>query len=1379
MANSISKIHADWVSLLDISGPFVSMPILVEVFPQGVEDVTPELVRSLKADFEFWQERSDDVAVHSAWVRLVLESLLGYAGDGVGATRESPLLSGQAIPAGLKAEFPEHEEILRPDFVLMEPLTPSPSPAGRGERVHKLLIQVFPPTQDLGKAVSGSRWAASAGTRMMELLHATETRLGLLTNGEQWMLVDAPRGGTTGFATWYASLWFEERATLNSFFSLLGARRFFGVDENETLEALMKRSEDHQQEITDQLGLQVRHAVEILIQAVDKAEQDARGSSTALRSAQNEPNLLYEAALTVMMRLVFLLSAEERKLLPIEDEQYANYYAVSTLREQLQKLAADHGEEVLERRFDAWSRLLAVFRAVHGGIRHQDLILPAYGGSLFDPERYPFLEGRALTTETTESTEKKKLKTSVDSVRSVVKNEVPLAIDNRTVLHLLDALQLLRVDGEMRRLSFRALDVEQIGHVYEGLLDHKAVRADEVMLGLGGAKRLEPEVRLAALEQERAKGEASFAAWLKDVTQRSAAALKRSLEVDPQKNAQKDALKLGRLRSACGNDDALLGRVLPFAGLIRDDDFGNPAVILPGSVYVTAGTTRRATGTHYTPRSLTEPIVEHTLEPLVYAGVAEGLPREQWTLRSPADLLDLKVCDMAMGSAGFLVQVVRYLAERLLEAIQKAEGGMQNGADAELNSSFIILHSALSDEDRLNIARRLVAERCIYGVDKNPLAVEIAKLSLWLVTLAKERPFTFLDHALKCGDALVGTSADDFLRWANRKKTAEMSLDMEVLREELERARGLRKQLESFVVNDVRDAERKAALLVQADAAMAHVKRGADLLAGVKLLGLNAHEAEDLQLLMVDAFLAGQLDGVIDPDKHPSIADALAAAKRERVFHWEFEFPEVFEHGGFSAFVGNPPFLGGKRISTTFGENYWNYIHQYIANNAKGSADFCAFFFIRAEYLLLKNGTFGLIATNTIAQGGTREVSLERVTAKNTIFRAIQSCKWPGTANLEVSIIWIFKGAWHGKSYLDEIETSSITSYLSPGTDAGSENIFKLRSNKKKCFVGTFVMGDGFIINQDEYKNLVKNTKNQEVLSPYLNGEDLNSRPDQTPSRWVINFQTWELEKAQRYPECLKILEERVKPYRDSVVAKGKQIHEYDYWKFWDKRLDGYALLNGLNRVLVAAQTSKYLSISFQPTGIIYSHATIVFAFEQGRYFSVLCSTLHDLWVRKYASTLETRLRYIPTDCFETFPLPKRFDGLDAVGDKYHEHRRKIMKAREEGLTMTYNHFHNPEEDAEDIIRLRDLHVEMDNAVMSAYGWDDLSLGHDFYKTAQGVRFTVSEFARREVLSRLLKLNHERYEEEQSVPNKVEGQGKKAKKVKKSESTSNRQIGLF
>jgi hypothetical protein len=345
--------------------------------------------------------------------------------------------------------------------------------------------------------------------------------------------------------------------------------------------------------------------------SIDRIDQD--GDRQLLKGLPE--TRLYEAALTVMMRLVFLFSAEERKLIPPhENEFYDTHYAVSTLRAKLREQADQLGEEILERRHDAWCRLLAAFRAVYGGVDHDALFIPAYGGSLFDPDRFPFLEGRLEETDWLE----------------VQSN--PILINNRTVLHLLEALQILqiRVPGggvEPRKLSFRALDIEQIGHVYEGLLDHTAVRAIEPILGLMGTKDRSPEIGLGVLEACAAKGEAALLKFLKDETGRSLSALQKALKISDED--VQDHRSRQRLLIACNNDQSLLDRILPFAKLIRLDTLDCPVVIPAGSVYVTAGTDRRQTGTHYTPRSLTEEIVQYTLEPLVYVGVAEGKPREE------------------------------------------------------------------------------------------------------------------------------------------------------------------------------------------------------------------------------------------------------------------------------------------------------------------------------------------------------------------------------------------------------------------------------------------------------------------------------------------------------------------------------------------------------------------------------------------------------------------------------------------------------------------------------------------------------------------------------------------------------------------------------
>jgi len=178
--------------------------------------------------------------------------------------------------------------------------------------------------------------------------------------------------------------------------------------------------------------------------------------STRLLPPDVGPAEVYQAAVTVLMRLVFLLYAEERGLLPLDDDTYASAYAVNTLADNLRDRATDHGEDALERTATGWYRLLALFRGVHRGARHEQLILPAYGGSLFDPDRFPWLEGRATPDAPLGS------------------GDVP-AVDDRTLLKALDSLQTLQFAKERRQVSYRSLDVEQIGYVYESLLDQDAL----------------------------------------------------------------------------------------------------------------------------------------------------------------------------------------------------------------------------------------------------------------------------------------------------------------------------------------------------------------------------------------------------------------------------------------------------------------------------------------------------------------------------------------------------------------------------------------------------------------------------------------------------------------------------------------------------------------------------------------------------------------------------------------------------------------------------------------------------------------------------------------------------------------------------------------
>jgi hypothetical protein len=1340
-----SRHHADWLTLVEISGPFVSLPVLLRVFPQGLDPRDPDQAKTLRVAYEEWQDNPTAPERQRAWLLHVLTNLLGYPAD--------LIAEGQALPPGLEANVAQMGETLRPDFALVGPK--SSETAGQAH----LLITVYPVGQPLDHPVVGKHWKASPSTRMMELLHASNVPLGLVTNGEQWMLVYAPRGDNTGYASWYAALWLDEPITLRAFHSLLGVRRFFGVDSANTLLGLLKESAQDQQEVTDQLGYQVREAVRVLVQAFDLLDQDA--NRTLLKGIAE--STLYEAALTVMMRLVFLFSAEERGLLHLGLPLYDDNYAVSTLMEQLQEAADLYGPQVLERRYDAWARLLATFRAVHGGVHHQDLLIPAYGGSLFDPDRFPFLEGRAAGT--------KWATTSAEL----------LNVNNRVVLHLLSSLQRLRMKvpgggpSESRRISFQALGVEQIGHVYEGLLDHTAVRTTEPVLGLKGTRNKEAEIPLVKLEAILAKGQDKLIEFLHDETGRSAKTLKRALDEETLNNEH-------MLLIACGHDASLLQRVRPFIGLIREDSFERPMVVLPGSVYVTAGTTRRSTGTHYTPPSLTEPIVQHTLEPLVYRGPAEGLPQKQWQLKSPKEILDLKVCDMAMGSGAFLVQACRYLSERLTESweneekkhpneiLTTPEGGFSAGAPSER----LIPADAT---ERLAIARRIVADRCLYGVDINPMAVEMAKLSMWLITLDAKRPFTFLDHAFKCGDSLLGLSnfkqLEDFsLRPEGVKQVAFSTMN---LWRHVEEAKKKRQALEAMSSDTPEQVAAKVALYAEAEEAVEKLRAAGDVLVASELKGLKGKKYEEDLESAADQMMFYWSKGA---EQLREFANGRLGALRP--VHWPLDFPEVNDRGGFDCFIGNPPFMGGRKISTHFGAEYEKLIKRELLQGLKGSVNLVLYFMLRASSWVRRSGAIGMIATDSIRESDSREVGFVKILQSCVPYHAISSMEWPGDAGVSISVVCLFQGEWHGVKLLDGIAVKNISSMLQPADDTPEP--FPLIQNKGFCSDGVKAQGIGFVLSSKEAEEIIAaGPSAAEVITRYVVGDDLNNDPAQLGDRWIINFWNRPRNECEPYRLPWEILVQRVKPYRDSLT---KQVHESCFWKFWDRREEFFNRVQQHKKVLVASKLSKYFAVSFGDPHFIYSEKVKVFDFASYEAFAVLHSSFHIWWALARGSSTGETPAYVGSKCFDTFPFPQCFwgstlsgknddatvSGLAEIGKAYEQLRRASMLERNEGLTDFYNRFHDPSEVGNKILELRKLYAELDLLVLNGYQWDNISLGHGFHQTEEGLRYTISESARRKVLDHLLALNHQRHSEEMAeemiLGKQPKTSGKRGRKAK-------------
>ena len=1298
--------HIEWLGLIEYSGPFLVVGVLDEAFPQDLESVeTPRRQRVRKA-YEEWGEavEVDDPLLkelHQEWINLILKEILEYD--------TSILKSGKDIPSSLTYRESMSGTEIKPDYAVVS-----------AEKTH-LLISCYSPGTNINNPIPGVSWASSPVERMINLCKATGVRVGLVTNGDDWSLVSTPADGSTSIGTWRARLWQQEPLTLRAFISLLGVRRFFGPKDG-TLETLFAESLEHQGGVTETLGEQVRTAIEVLVQALDRADIDR--NRELLKGIP--PPQLYEAGLTVMMRLVVLLCAEERRLLLLGEYLYDQNYAVSTLRSQLLEDKLQFGDEVLERRHDAWSRLLALFRGVYGGINYEGLRLPPLGGSLFDPDRFPFLEGRPAGT----------------SWR-VIPAE-PLPIDNRTVLLLLNALQVLEHRAGAQLLSYEALDVEQIGHVYEGLLERTVMRVPELTLGLAGSRKsINPTAGVRELEKLSPD---ALVEHLQELTGRSEAALRSALSKPVDEN------HFHRILIACDNDRKTSDRVRPFAHLLRKDSWGDPLIYRKEAFIVGMSAGRRETGSHYTPKALTEPIVQYTLEPLVYVGPAQGLAQDKWKLKSPSDLLGLKICDMAMGSAAFLVQTCRWLGDRLVESwnIEEKNGKVISIEGEVLNEagrSDLLPHDK---GERILIARRLIASRCLYGVDINPMAVELAKLSLWLITLMKGRPFGFLDHALKCGDSLLGVSSvQQIEKFSLRPGERQVTFATANLFRYVDEASAKRRALEDLPSNDHTQIETKNRLHAEAEAATAQLKAVADCLIALELRGLDGDayedqrtaEAEKVELLMkrdADASLNPQI-----PTSNQLSAYACEHLRGRRPFHWAVEFPEVFARGGFDAFAGNPPFLGGKRISIEHDAIYERNLKRAFA--VKGAADICCYFFRRSfNFLRGELGTLGLLATNSITEGDSPTVGLEPIVDDGgSIYRARPSFEWPGQAGVFVAQIHIFKGTYSGARVLEDRAVQFISCKLGDESDADRH---KLRGKLCSCSAGRQLYGQGFIIDAalaDKFRSL--DARNAQVVKPYFNSDIFNDTFDFRPILWGIDFGEMEDDEAREFSAPFEHLVQFVKPVRDKLT---KQVHEDRFWLYWDKRPAFFAEASKKTRILVCGRHTAHLSFAFYDASWVLTEALQLFCTDSFADFGLLQSSIHDAWARKYSSTIGEGLRYSSSDAFDTFAIPANHSAVNPIAQSYYEARQAVMLCRQEGLTKTYNRFHDRGEQAADIARLRALHEEMDQAVAAAYGWSDLDLGHGFHATKQGERYTLSESARRTVLDRLLALNHQRYEEE-------------------------------
>ncbi len=493
------------------------------------------------------------------------------------------------------------------------------------------------------------------------------------------------------------------------------------------------------------------------------------------------------------------------------------------------------------------------------------------------------------------------------------------------------------------------------------------------------------------------------------------------------------------------------------------------------------------------------------------------------------------------------------------------------------------------------------------------------------------------------------------------------------------------------------------------------------------------------------------LDGILEIGLTPTVPTDY---KRWKPLHWILAVPDVIERGGFDAIIGNPPFLGGQKLTGAMGTNVRDWFVNILANGHRGSADLVAYFFLRAMSLLNPQGDLGLIATNTVAQGDTRAVGLKQMANNGfTITRAFQSRSWPvGSVNLEYAAVWGTRAEVSPfvQRVSDDIAVEQISTLLEPGEDVDP---YRLVANTGIAFQGCIVLGLGFTLDPDEATEWIEaDPINAEVLFPYLNGEGLNSRQDLSASRCVIDFNDQSEDEARKYRLPYQRLLERVKAER---AKKAKAVREAPWWLFLRTRPAMRKAIADLSEVLVIAQVSKTLMPMRVPTGQIFDQKLVVFATNSFSDQAVLSSSIHQMWAIKYTATMRTDVSYSPSDVFLTLPRPKLTERLAETGTILDAERREIMRRRDLGLTKLYNMVNDPDvaDSADsDVARMREIHVELDQAVMDAYGWSEVPLDHGFHTYRQMLRWTVSPAARVEILDRLLAENLKRAEAQGEAP---------------------------
>ena len=1004
-----TKTPNAWWYRLRHQGMLLSPVVMLEQYAPNPESINHFILRKLRDANTVFRAGENDEELREPRILAWIDKLLT---EGL-AISEMALAKKGEIPEFLTAHvrIGSRTQTLRPHRVIFTDAT---------RTVPAIAIMA-----DTSPQIGRGR-GRTAYSQFLELLRGTGHRLGLLTNGVQFRLIYA---GTDfeSWCQWDADRWFDEADGSEE---LAGLRQLFKPESLQATDGKrcrllehIEESRNRQADLSSVLRENVRQCVELLLDSISTAHRTDGNLLSPLEHSsdgqlpQSEVHdALMQAATRIVMRMVVCLFAEARRLLPVDDPTYAGSYGLRALYELLEdaQRTAGGSQELSNQQY-AWPRLVSLFRLVHRGSPHGNFPFRAYGGVLFRPGEPDGHDPVSRSLYILEHKVRIYDQTLWLVLQKLMRGQLPV-IRGRSITY---------VEGPV---DYTDLRTEFIGLIYEGLLDYHVKRADvqsgpQVFLNIGR----EPVMPLAVLQQQLQNDPAALKELLgkfkkeklvADISSDAAAendadgGNELDETVDDASEEPDSGTQLPTDAPILPTDDSALQaahtwakEAVRLAGLVgkkltRETDSQYQQrldtearklikrVVAPGEFYlVRAGNTRKGSGTFYTRPQLAVPTTRRTLEPLVFNRGENNV----LTPKTPEEILKLKICDPACGSASFLVAALHYLTDALYESLcfhrgleepQQAMhitlpfGSPRTGATGEEIVPFPPddpQHAGAFPERVKALLRRHIVERCLYGVDINPLAVELARVSLWVETMDRELPFTFLDHKIRVGNSLVGCRLDRVTDYPIAAWLRNGGDDPDA-RTKGPRTKRIRDMLDKTVKSEMRqlinsEFRGQTAMFSEGGASIEDVVRAArmvyELLHQISVADpdqrekiyqndlVNSRPLQRLQRAMDEWCALWFWPADEESLKHAPLPlsfhqatpqrDAIVARlhKEHRFFHWEIEFPDVFtpDRAGFDAVLGNPPWEVIKPASQEFFTEYDPLFRSYGKQEAKKKSE--------------------------------------------------------------------------------------------------------------------------------------------------------------------------------------------------------------------------------------------------------------------------------------------------------------------------------------------------------------------------------------------------------------------------------------------------------